>query len=58
MTRTKKIILGTLISIVTLGGLVSYAAPGHHFGTFGGMNAEKAEFIVSKISHNHNTPKF
>jgi len=50
MTRTKKIVLGTLISIVTLGGLISYAAPGHHCGKFGGMNGDKAEFIVSRIS--------
>ncbi len=50
MTRTKKIVLGTLISIVTLGGLISYATPGHHCGKFGGMNNDKAEFMVSRIS--------
>ncbi len=50
MTTTKKVLLGALISIVTLGGLISYAAPGHHYGKFGGMNGEKAEFMVSRIS--------
>lgn len=50
MTRTKKVLLGALISVVTLGGLVSYASPGHHFGKFGGMNAEKAERMVSRVS--------
>jgi len=50
MTRTKKVIAGILFSVVTLGGLVAIAGPGHH-GKFGGMNAEKAEFIVSRISH-------
>ncbi len=50
MTRTKKIVLGALISVVTLGGLVSYASPSHHFGKFGGMNPERAERMVSRIS--------
>ena len=49
MTRTKKIILGTFFSIVTLGGIVSYAAPGH-LGKHGGMTPEKAEYIVNKVS--------
>lgn len=49
MTKVKKIVIGTLISIVTLGGLIACASPGHH-GKFGGMNADKAEFIVSRIS--------
>lgn len=50
MTRTKKIVLGTLISIVTLGGLITFATPGHHCGEFGGMNNDKAEYMVSRIS--------
>jgi len=49
MTKTKKFIIGTLLSVVTLGGLTAIAGPGHH-GKFGGMNAEKAEFIVNRIS--------
>jgi len=50
MTKTKKIIIGTLISIVTLGGVVSYASPSHHFGKFGGMSEKKVEFIINRIS--------
>jgi len=50
MTRTKKIVLGTLISIVTLGGLITYAAPGQHCGKFAGMNSDKAEFMVNRIT--------
>ena len=50
MTKTKKLIIGTLISVVTLGGLVTYASPGNHFGKFGGMNDKKAEFIINRIS--------
>lgn len=49
MTKTKKFIIGTLFSVVTLGGLVAVAGPGHH-GKFGGMNAEKAERIVERVS--------
>jgi len=49
MTKTKKFIIGTLFSVVTLGGLVAVAGPGHH-GKFGGMNAEKAEKIVQRVS--------
>ncbi len=50
MTRTKKIIIGALLSVVTLGGLVSYAGSGGHHGKFGGMSAEKAERMVSRVS--------
>lgn len=50
MTKTSKIVIGALISVVTLGGLVSYASPGKHFGKFGGMNENKAEFIIERIS--------
>ena len=50
MTKTKKIIVGAVISVVTLGGLISYAAPGEHFGKFGGMNEERAEFMINRIS--------
>lgn len=50
MTKTKKIIIGALISVVTLGGLISYASPSHHFGKFGGMSEKKAEFIINRIS--------
>ncbi len=49
MTKTKKFIIGTLFSVVTLGGLVAVAGPGH-LGKFGGMNAEKAERIVERVS--------
>ena len=50
MTKTKKIIVGTIISVVTLGGLISYAAPAEHFGKFGGMNEKRAEFIINRVS--------
>lgn len=50
MTKTKKIIIGTLISVVTLGGLVTYAGSGNHWGKHGGMSEHKAEFIMSRIS--------
>ncbi len=50
MTKTSKIVIGALISVVTLGGLVSYASPGSHFGKFGGMNEKKAAFIIERIS--------
>lgn len=50
MTKAKKIVIGTLISAVTLGGLITYASPSHHFGRFGGMNEEKVEFIINRIS--------
>jgi len=49
MTKTKKIVIGALISVVTLGGLISYASPGLH-GKFGGMTEKKAEFIINRIS--------
>ncbi len=51
MTKTKKIVIGALISVVTLGGLISYASPGEQCGgRFGGMNEQRAEFIVNRIS--------
>lgn len=49
MTKTKKFIIGTLFSVVTLGGLVAVAGPGG-YGKFGAMNAEKAERIVKRVS--------
>ena len=48
MTKTKKIIIGAFLSVVTLGGLVAIAGPGHH-GKFGGMSPEKAERIVERV---------
>jgi len=50
MTKTKKFIVGTLISVVTLGGLITYASPGEHFHKHGGMNEKKVEFIMNRIS--------
>lgn len=50
MTKTKKFIIGILISFVTLGGLIAYASPFEHFGRFGGMNDQKVEFIINRIS--------
>lgn len=50
MTKAKKIVIGTLISVVTLGGLISYASPGEHFGKFGGMNEKRVEFIIERVS--------
>ncbi|HIQ07567.1 MAG TPA: hypothetical protein EYH35_03815 [Thiotrichaceae bacterium] len=50
MTKTKKIIISTLLSIITVGGLFAYNAPDHHFGKFGGMSEKKAEFIINRIS--------
>ncbi len=50
MTKTKKFIVGTLISVVTLGGLITYASPGENFCKHGGMNEKKVEFIMNRIS--------
>lgn len=50
MTKTKKFIIGTLISVVTLGGLVTYASAGKHCGERGGMHGKKAEFMIKRIS--------
>ena len=50
MTKAKKIIIGALLGVVTLGGLISYAAPGGHFCNMGGASEKKAEFIVNRIS--------
>lgn len=50
MTKTKKIIIGTLMSIITLGGVVAYASDGGPWGKFGAMNDQRAEFIVNRIS--------
>lgn len=50
MIKTKKFIIGTLISVVTLGGVIAYASPGSHLGKFGGMHNNKAEFIIERIS--------
>ncbi len=47
MTKTKKIVMGTLFSILTLGGLASYAASGERLS---GMTEEKAEFIMNRVS--------
>ncbi len=48
MTKTKKIVIGALLSVVTLGGIATYASPFKHFG--GGMSENKAEFIMNRIS--------
>ena len=50
MTKTKKIIVGTLISVVTLGGLITYASPGEFCGRSGGMSEKKIEFIIDRVS--------
>lgn len=50
MTKAKKIIIGTLISIVTLGSLITYASPSNHFARFGAMNERKVTFIINRIS--------
>ena len=50
MTKTKKVVIGALISLVTLGGLITYASPGESCGRHGGMNEKRAAFIVNRIS--------
>lgn len=50
MTNVKKIIIGSLISVVTLGGLIAYASPGETFCQLGGTPEKKAEFFVNRIS--------
>lgn len=50
MTKTKKFIIGTLFSVVTLGGLVVYATPSEHFARFGKMSDHKVEFIINRVS--------
>lgn len=50
MTKVKKIIAGTLISLVTLGGAMAYATDGAFFGKFGGMNGARADFMVNRVS--------
>lgn len=50
MTKTKKIIIGTLLSVVTLGGLITYASPSKHFGRHGGMSDKKIEFMINRVS--------
>ncbi|MCK5902588.1 MAG: Spy/CpxP family protein refolding chaperone [Cocleimonas sp.] len=50
MTKTKKIVVGALMSIITLGGLVTYASAGGHCGKFGGMGEQRTAFMISRIS--------
>jgi len=50
MTKTKKIIVGTLISVVTLGGLITYASPAEFCGKPGAMSDKKIEFIINRVS--------
>jgi len=38
------------MSIITLGGVVTYASDGGPWGKFGAMNDQRAEFIVNRIS--------
>lgn len=45
MNKTKKIVIGALLSIATLGSAISYAAPGE-----GGFMGKKAERMVKRIS--------
>ncbi len=51
MTKAKKIILSTVISVFTLGGLVTYAmAGGSSCGKHGGMHGKKIERMVERMS--------
>ena len=51
MNNTKKIIVGTLIAVVTLGSTIAFSGPGFHHGKFGKMNADRMEFILDRISN-------
>jgi Spy/CpxP family protein refolding chaperone len=53
MTKRKKIILASVLSVLTLGGFAAYAGAGEHCG-FGmhGFNSEKrADFMVKRMTH-------
>lgn len=55
MTKTKKIIIGTIISIGALGGLMAYAAPGSLCEGSGGMfagkhNGMRGDFIAKRLN--------
>ena len=53
MTKRKKIILASVLSVLTLGGFAVYASAGEHCG-FGmqGFNPEKrAGFMVKRMTH-------
>lgn len=50
MTKTRKFIIGTLLSVVTLSAFVSYASPFEHFGKFRGMDGKRIDFIINRAS--------
>lgn len=47
MSKLKKIIIGTVVSIVTLGGLIACGGPDHHKGF-----AEKSNFLAKRLDLN------
>jgi Spy/CpxP family protein refolding chaperone len=54
MTKRKKIILASVLSVLTLGGFAAYAGGGEHcgFGKKGGMHgANMGEFMVKRMTH-------
>lgn len=51
MTKTKKIIIGTIISAVTLGGVAAYASPDGCGGKHrGGMMHKGGDFIAKRLN--------
>ncbi|MCK5809896.1 MAG: Spy/CpxP family protein refolding chaperone [Cocleimonas sp.] len=54
MTKSKKIVLASVLSILTLGGFAAYAGGGEHcgFGKHGMQDAGKrGEFMVKRMTH-------
>lgn len=49
MTKVKKMIIGTVFSVVTLGGIVAYATA-DGCGKFSGMQNKGSEFILNRVS--------
>ncbi|MCU7834472.1 MAG: Spy/CpxP family protein refolding chaperone [gamma proteobacterium symbiont of Taylorina sp.] len=49
MTKVKKMIIGTVFTVVTLGGIAAYATA-DGCGKFGGMQNKGSEFMLNRIS--------
>ena len=49
MTKVKKMVLGTVFTVVTLGGIAAYATA-DGCGKFGGMQNKGSEFMLNRVS--------